>query len=505
MAPIGVLTRGGTYGVASSAARIPESEFDRARSSVAPAVFEIVAIPPDGDPRPAHRIGSAFLISRKHRLLATAAHVADDSINYASLVAIRNGEVFRYKIDRIWYSPDTLRRFDLGLHEASQYPGDGDLVYPTDDVAVVHLAGGGPDLPVECTLAGDAELHTLADTPVATIGYSKTGRTPASYTETLTRSIGYGPGRIPDEAAKPSSRHWVRATNDGLDGTSGSPIFLVSGKVVALASINLDSRAGNGEWAEEMRVDVIRKILRYHEIERPANLDHSPEYLAIERERDRVLAGLRRTVRLSVKGESLWEDGSYSESIRLSQAAIAIKPDYGAAYLRMCRALYEITDREWDTTSTARRIQLANRLIFYAKCSIILLNDESFHYSDFRNTDWFLGPRILLADSNYFHFLGTGDAASLRANIASLDRALLEGPHVALDNLDVARLLGRRASSKERLGDSRGALEDIEMAAEIMPDDPDVTGRIPEFLARNPTLPPSLKWLNAFLPYRTQR
>jgi hypothetical protein len=50
--------------------------------------------------------GSAFIISRKNRLLATVAHVADRfSEMDGILLAVPNDAAFEYRVERVWYHP----------------------------------------------------------------------------------------------------------------------------------------------------------------------------------------------------------------------------------------------------------------------------------------------------------------------------------------------------------------------------------------------------------------
>ena len=97
-------------------------------------------------------LGTGLLISRKHRLVATAAHLADNAITYDGLVAWRRWHASSYRVDGICVgSPRLIRTFDPGLYAESMDPSDGEVALPTFDVAVLHLAEGGPPLPRECS------------------------------------------------------------------------------------------------------------------------------------------------------------------------------------------------------------------------------------------------------------------------------------------------------------------------------------------------------------------
>jgi hypothetical protein len=126
-------------------------------------------------------VGNGFVISRKHRLVVTAGHVADELFGDGSAKAFCNGTVQSYVILRMWYHPRVERGLDgpafsfsltpdaLSL---SQIPGDGPIQTPRFDLAVLQLSGDGPELPVELELALDDELLNTEGRLVGSLAYT---------------------------------------------------------------------------------------------------------------------------------------------------------------------------------------------------------------------------------------------------------------------------------------------------------------------------------------------
>ena len=92
--------------------------------------------------------GTAFVISRKNRLLATNAHVADIMESQNQLLAIANNSSERIKVAAggITQHPEDSRRKDI-IRSAN--PADGDVYPICPDVAVLHVEDDGTELPDE--------------------------------------------------------------------------------------------------------------------------------------------------------------------------------------------------------------------------------------------------------------------------------------------------------------------------------------------------------------------
>ena len=115
---------------------------------------------------------TGFVISRRHRLVATPAHVADYAFQGGTMQAVLDGTTMAYPVVRRWYHPRLLRKLDDGLYARSDDPKDGEIQYPTCDLAVLQLSDAGQELPVELHLAEDEELRALEGQSVGLLSHS---------------------------------------------------------------------------------------------------------------------------------------------------------------------------------------------------------------------------------------------------------------------------------------------------------------------------------------------
>ncbi len=114
------------------------NEFTKALREVRQGVF-LVGSPGAGT-------GTAWVISKKHRLLATNAHVADifSEVPPGRFLAMMNGSEQTYVVKQVWYHPGTDRFVskDENLFVRSNNPRLG-KVYPMGpDVAVLQPVSG---------------------------------------------------------------------------------------------------------------------------------------------------------------------------------------------------------------------------------------------------------------------------------------------------------------------------------------------------------------------------
>lgn len=111
--------------------------------------------------------GTAWVLSSKHRLLATNAHVAEMIVVAdGHMMAIVNGTTYIYRIVRHWYHPGVLRIKELGGGQVpfvhSTDPAAGATFPHCPDLAVVQLSEDGPDLPFEWQMATPEELQHIS-------------------------------------------------------------------------------------------------------------------------------------------------------------------------------------------------------------------------------------------------------------------------------------------------------------------------------------------------------
>lgn len=285
--------------------------------------------------------GTGFVISRKHRLVATNAHVADILHANGSMLAIRNGSAEVYKVDRVWYHPGVMRHASESIILRRQDPKDGEVHPRCPDVAVLHLADG-PDLLFEFELATVQDVDDCFAQPVGMLGY------PGHDTEgwpgigekaeaTLREGIicrlsdFYGNVNVSKEQLQ-----FLQHSMTSWFGFSGSPLFLQDGRVIA---INNSSRAVKKgahqiQIAFAIRIDCLWELLAYHKLDSQVPVSVSRARLALDRferqsqqEKDYIAA-----LKLVREAEYLVTHRDWSTAIAKCTSAISLCPSLAEAY-----------------------------------------------------------------------------------------------------------------------------------------------------------------------------
>lgn len=220
--------------------------------------------------------GTAWVISRKHRLLATNAHVADMFFKAqpGQFKAKMNGSELVYGVDKVWFHPG-VQRFptrdeNLAIRSANVKTGPVCPLGP--DVAVLQLSGQGPELPVELTMAAPDVVFDLQALPVAILGFpghdtlawEKVKRAQATFHEgTISRVTDF---KL-DGGAGPEQAQCLQYSMQGFGGFSGSPIYLASGQVVGLHNMSrsADPKAAR-KIAHGVRIDALWELLHHHRL-----------------------------------------------------------------------------------------------------------------------------------------------------------------------------------------------------------------------------------------------
>jgi hypothetical protein len=186
---------------------------------------------------PGHGFGSALVISRRARLLATAAHVVEIEREAGDLFAVRADSGASYRVRRSWYHPDWDRSQREGTIAFVRGESSGPLFKPAPDVAVVELEPGGSDLPVQFDLMRPNLAGDLLHRPVGLLGFSgeDTSRVAAfgltHSSGTVTRLVSFRP-TWGDQPAWTMLDLSARSAS----GDSGGPIFSLDGRVLGLCA-----------------------------------------------------------------------------------------------------------------------------------------------------------------------------------------------------------------------------------------------------------------------------
>jgi tetratricopeptide (TPR) repeat protein len=323
--------------------------------STSPSVFLI------GTPKGGY--GTGFVISKKHRLLATNAHVADlgDS---ESLLAIGNDSSDVFKVDQVWYHPGVIRKVAGGVPVRSQLPADGDVYPMGPDVAVVHLAGDR-ELPDELPLATPAEIDDLFGKPIGMIGFPghDTEHWP-QLGESATASYHQGVvARVSDfsnNAKAPiEDRQFIRHTMGSWGGFSGSPIFLANGRVAAIHNA-AGSRQSGGVVAllsYGIRIDCLWELLTNHRLgaKVPVPIPLTRTRLSRFLGEDPKLREHLEVLKLLERAHNLNAAGRISEAGELYNQVIRRAPTLARAHASQAQNFMSYLFDRWGTASKARQ------------------------------------------------------------------------------------------------------------------------------------------------------
>lgn len=311
--------------------------------------------------------GTAWVISKEHRLLVTNAHVAD--IRHDSggkMVAVQNGTSTFYDVEKVWYHPG-VRRILKGhrISIRSADPKDGDIDTHSPDVAILQLAAGGPELKTEFIPASLEELTKIFAQPVAIMGY------PGHDTHGLPRqgesaAATFHSGvvsRVTDfqfNNGTPAAEHqFVQYTMSTWQGFSGSPVFLPSGRVVSVHNSSMQDRRGDEVRSipHGVRVDCVLEMLVHHKLDGLVSFKFDQSALNIQRwiepdaRTEKARADLAKAATLIDECNALYEQGDNVGAAKKCEEALALLPTYAPAYSTRAGIFYAawVKSSDWPT------------------------------------------------------------------------------------------------------------------------------------------------------------
>jgi tetratricopeptide (TPR) repeat protein len=217
--------------------------------------------------------GTAWVLSKENRLLATNAHVADILI-MGDMIAVQNGTAKEFRVVKAWYHPG-VRRFVKGLSIRSSDPREGKVDGRCPDVAVLQLADGA-ELPAAWPMADYKDFASLFGQPVGMVGFPghdtqgvpKGGdRAQATFHDGMVSRLSdfrLNPG------ASDAELQFLQYTIPDWGGFSGSPVYLPNGKVVALHNWVRYAQDANEKKPIQhgVRVDCLWELLVHHGLEK---------------------------------------------------------------------------------------------------------------------------------------------------------------------------------------------------------------------------------------------
>jgi tetratricopeptide (TPR) repeat protein len=314
---------------------------------------------------PEHGLGTAFVVSKKNRLLVTNAHVADIMATAGTMLAWVNGAAAPCAVDRVWYHPGIVRKHDNCLAIRCQDPLHGPVAPPCPDVAVLHLADG-LELPAELALATPGELNDLFAQRVGAIGYPKYDNArwplagdipqPTFRSGFVNRLLSFSG----DENCPSNERQMVQHDMGTWFGSSGSPIFLSNGHVVAIDTYLAVVASKNNATTNldfGVRVDCLWELLFYHHLADQVTFAADRTSLSMRRYEtpDPKETDLHSAIQLVHRCDRLLLDGQYVLAAEYCNQAIQLAPAYAKAYQMRSEVLNEFV--EFNKNTLDRNVQ----------------------------------------------------------------------------------------------------------------------------------------------------
>jgi tetratricopeptide (TPR) repeat protein len=331
-----------------------EAALRTAAAGVRPAMMRLVTS--DGS-----AAGSAFVISKKHRLVATAGHVADVVNGENKGTAWREGTRTSYVIRRVWYHPRVEREHPNGIPALSDNPLDGQIASSRLDVAVLQLTDEGPDLPVEIDPSRVIAPAELAGRTVGYLGYhgDQQSETSNATPPFLAR---FGVSSVIERdfgSADPAvvSTYNVYTSRPVDSGQSGGAVFLANGCLVGVVSHTWASGAQEG--GEFQAIPTLSELIAYHGLEEFFSPAWAHLVRPVDGGKNSRLDDLREAARLTREADGMRRAGDYRSAVELCNRVRRSSPSYAGVFLVRCKVYLYYLAHFWSSLSDAQRKQYA--------------------------------------------------------------------------------------------------------------------------------------------------
>jgi tetratricopeptide (TPR) repeat protein len=425
-----------------------------------------------GNPKVA--TGTAWVISKKHRLLVTNAHVGDIWHDAGGkMVAIASGSGQIYSVTRVWYHPGVRRllKNNPNLSVRSMDPKEGDVDARSPDLGLLQLAPDGPELPVEFALATAEEMASLFAQPVAIVGFpghdnkswpALGDKVAATYHDGVVQ-------RVTDFLLNPSvpahELQFVQYSMSTWGGFSGSPVFLPNGHVAAVHNMARTEKHGEVVKAipHGIRADCVLELLVHHGLDDKVSFTIDKSRVRIDRwlkhdaRSEKARADLAKAVTLVADAEYLvYVKQDYLKGVAKCEEALKLAPNYAWAYSVRGGAFTNARFDRRDQLSDKNQLQLAKWALADALKAAQL---------EPSNSDYLLN--VCCAFNN----LGvvTGDTTFNERVLGVVNEFL------TIDNLSPAlrgTAMNRRGVAYDNLGDLKSAWRDHNEAVRLCPEEP---------------------------------
>jgi hypothetical protein len=415
--------------------------------------------------------GTAWCISKKHRLLVTNAHVADlFHQGKGEMFAIPSGTSQVHRVARVLYHPG-VRRWFKGNSEISirsTDPTEGDIDPMSPDVAILELDADGPELTVEFLPATEAELRTLFAQPAAIYGFPgydnedwpKLGSKPAAtfHDGVVSRIADFhlDPGAPFEELQN------VQYTMTTWGGFSGSPVFLPNGRVCAIH--NMGRKVKSGEVVQSMphgiRVDCLLELLVHHKLEDRVPFAVEKKLVNVERwlqpdpRGDKVRADYAKARQLVKEAYNLiFIKEDYKLGVEKCDEAIALAPQMAIAHNRRAMGFFNYHFDFRDRLSNAEREKLLRQAEVSFRAAMKLEPTNAYYVIDFAKLH------------NTFGVLWGDDEQHSKA--LSIVTEMIDKGN--LNEYALPSAISTRAVARANLGDREAARRDHDEAVRIAP------------------------------------
>ncbi len=426
--------------------------------------------------------GTAWVISKKHRLLATNAHVADffSKVHPNKMLAMMNGSEQTYTVERVWYHPGVKRYAspDQNLSVRASNPKFGEVDPACPDVAVIQLSSEGPDLPVELKLADPKVVFDLQGLPAAILGFpghDTTGWPQPDRSAQATFHNGVV-SRLSDFQYEGGVRaelaQMLQYTMQSFGGFSGSPVFMPSGEVIGLHN-SARSIDKSRVVAHGIRIDALWELLVHCNLDDRVAVPMDKDKLLIKRwlETDPNMEKFNALTKLMNEADTLiYNKEEFAAGIEKCNEAVKLYGKYAPAYRTRCDGYNNWEFNKRNVWPAEKRIQILKLALADAE-----------RYIDLHRS---VPVDAMLTNIVVLNNLGSVTGIE-KYNLIALDVASKILGQKGASNDERARALSSKAIALSNLGRPQDARVTHEQAIQANPESPSIWDSRASFMENN--------------------